>query len=121
MTSHVHAHGARHAGAPEARWAWWCVVAWFPTAVLAFVAGEGLATLLGQSGDEVPPWWVAAAVLLATTAVLAVPTALAVWFDRRARRSGDERGRVPALLLLVLTGGFVLVNIASWAMRTVLG
>ena len=58
--------------------------------------------------------------MLASTAVLAVPTALAVRFDRRARRSGDDRARVPALLLLVLTAGFVLVNLGSWVLRIVL-
>lgn len=119
MTSHVDVPTGRHPMSPDVRWAWWCVVAWFPAVVLAFLVGEGLAALFGYSGEELPAWWFALLVVLASTAVLAVPTALAVWFDRRARRSGDDRAHVPALLLLVLTGGFVLVNLGSWVLRIV--
>ncbi len=121
MSSHVSMPvSPRTDGSPDVRHAWWCVVAWFPAAVVSFVAGEGLGALLGQTGEGLPAWWVGGTALLGAVVVLAVPTVLARVFDRRARRAGDERARVPALVVLVLTGIVVAMNLFSWAMRVLL-
>jgi len=107
----------RPARSPDVRRAWWCVVAWVLALALAFVAGEGLCGVLGFTAACLTPWWVGGTALVGALLVLAAPTATAMYLDRRARRSGDDRARLPARLLLVLTGTVVVVNVYGWAMR----
>ncbi len=105
---------------PRAVWgAWWCVAGWVLALALAFVAGEGLCGVLGFTAACLTPWWVGGTALAGSLVVLSVPTALAVWFDRRARRAGDDRAQIPARMLLVLTGLVVVVNVYGWAVRVI--
>ncbi|HET6967900.1 MAG TPA: hypothetical protein VFI44_06465, partial [Ornithinibacter sp.] len=100
----------------DVRLAWACLVAAPFVTVLAFVAGEVLAAALGHDGVGAAPWWMALTVLLVAGALLAVPTLLAVRFARRARAAGDDRARVPAVILVVGTLAFVAVNLVSWVL-----
>jgi uncharacterized membrane-anchored protein len=59
-------------------------------------------------------------VLLMVAALFAVPTVLAWRFANRARARGDDRGRVPALVLSVIAAVFVGVNLVQWVMLLVL-
>ncbi len=108
------------AGSPDARRAWWCVAS-FPVAlVLGFVGGQAVAALLGQDGEGVAPWWVGGLALLPFLVLTGIPTAIAWWSHRRARAVGDQRALVPALVLLVLTGGFLALSLFSWLMWALL-
>ena len=53
-------------------------------------------------------------------ALFAVPVVLAWRFADRARVRGDDRGRVPALVLTVVAAVFVAVNLIQWVMILVL-
>ena len=57
--------------------------------------------------------WVAVLVLAVAAAVFAVPVVLVWRFANRARSRGDDRGRVPAIVLTVLAVAFVGVNLLS--------
>lgn len=107
-------------GARDVRRAWWCVAA-FPLAlVVGFVGGEWVPELLGHGVEGVAPWWVGGLALLPFLVAAGIPTALAWRFHRRARAAGDQRALVPALILLVLAGGFVVINLFSWLMWALL-
>jgi hypothetical protein len=100
------------AGAPFTRRAWWSLLGFVPSLVLAFLVGEGLASALGHpaGGDEPAPWWVMIAAAGPALLVFVVPAVLAAWFGTRAMRLGDASGRVPMVVALVVAGGFVVLN-----------
>ena len=111
------AHPARHSrDQHDVRLAWACLVAAPFVAACAFVVGEGLASALGHAGVAAAPWWLALTVLVVAVALLAVPALLAVRFARRAHAAGDDRARVPAVVLVVGTLAFGVVNLASWVL-----
>lgn len=97
----------------DVRLAWACLLGAPVAFVLAFVAGEGIATAMSAEEGATPSVWVAALVLLLAAALFAVPTVLAWRFANRARARGDDRGRVPALVLTVVAVGFVGLNLLS--------
>lgn len=97
------------------RRAWWSLLGFVVTFVVAFGVGEGLASALGHPpGDDQPaePWVLLAAGLPALV-VFALPAVPAVLYGQRAVRLGEPRGRRPALVALFVAGGFVLLNLAS--------
>ena len=59
-------------------------------------------------------------VLVASLVVFAVPTGLAWRFANRAHAHGDDRARVPAVVLTVLVAAFA-TNVLSWVLTVVLG
>ncbi|MGD8199842.1 hypothetical protein ACQE98_04180 [Ornithinimicrobium sp. W1679] len=95
----------------------WLSMLLLPVAfVLAFVVGEGLASLLGHpvGGSVEPPPW---AVLVSSVPALLVfflPAVVSAWFARRAARHGDRRGWVPAGILTLVAVGFVALNLAAY-------
>lgn len=97
---------------PDTRRAWWSLVGFVPSFVLAFVVGEGLITALGydSASGVTPPLWAVIVATVPALVVFVVPAALAVHFGRRAVRLGDHRGRSPMIVALVLAAGFVLLN-----------
>ena len=110
-----------HAGDSSARpsdrdvWsAWACLVASPLAFGLAFVVGEGTSTLLGHDGDGIPSWWVVTVTLVLSVAVFCTPAALATWFWHRAEARGDDRAKLPAIILYVLSAAFIGVNLAAY-------
>jgi hypothetical protein len=102
----------------------WISVALLPVGVLAaFLVGEGLATLLGYdtgSGELAPVWVVIVAGVPAMLVAL-VPAGLAVGYGLRARRAGDSRGVVPAIVGCVLAASFVALNVMSYVLARLFG
>ena len=109
--------------ATSLRRAWWSLLGFVVTFVLAIVVGEGLASALGQpsGGSEPAEWWVMVLAGLPALAVFALPVVPAVLYGRRAVRLGDPRGRIPAVVAVVAAGGFVLLNLVSAVGMLVLG
>ena len=105
----------------DVRFAWACLLSAPVAFVLAFVVGEGIASVMSVEEGATPSVWVAALVLLLAVALFAVPTVLAWWFANRARARGDDRGRVPAIVLTVLAVAFVGVNLLSGVLALVFG
>ena len=97
----------------DVRFTWACLLSAPVALVLAFVVGGSIAAAMGVEEGGTAPVGVALLVLLAVVALLAVPTALAWRFANRARSRGDDRGRVPAIVLTVIAVAFVGVNLLS--------
>ena len=97
----------------DVRFTWACLLSAPVALVLAFVVGGAIATAMSVEEGATPPVWVAVLVLLVAVALFAVPTALAWRFANRARSRGDDRGRVPAIVLTVIAVAFVGVNLLS--------
>ena len=100
----------------DVRLAWICLVASPAAFLVAMVVGEGTASLLGYEGDGKAPWWVAVVVLVLAVAVFCVPAVLATWFWRRARARGDDRGKVPAVILIAVSALFLALNLVSYVL-----
>ena len=103
----------------DTRAAWACLVAAPVAFVLAFVVGEGLSSALGWDGVGPPVWWVGVLSVAAALVVFSIPAVLATWFWSRAHRRGDDRARVPAAVLVVLSLGFLAMNLLAWALDVV--
>jgi hypothetical protein len=106
-------HG--HEGLDGSRYtqrAWWSLLGFVPSFVLAFVIGEGLIAALGypSGGDEQAPWWAALTAVVPALVVFALPALSAVRFGRRAVSLGDPRGRIPMIVAVVGAAGFALLN-----------
>ncbi len=93
----------------------WVSLALFPVAVLlAMVAGDVGLSLFGyDSADAEIPGWVKAAVGVPMVLVAVLPALGGYVFGSRARRAGDARGQVPAVVGLVLTIAFALQNLLA--------
>ena len=103
----------------DTRAAWACLVAAPVAFVLAFVVGEGLSSLLGWDGVGPPDWWVGLLSVGAALVVFSIPAALATWCWSRARRRGDDRAKVPAVILVVASLGFLAMNLSAWVLGVV--
>lgn len=102
----------------------WVAVAFIPVSfVAAMVLGDWLLTRQGyESGAEVaPPVGVALQAGLPALAVLVVPPLLALWLGLRARRQGEPRGDVPAVVGGVVAGVAVLQNLGSLLLMQLFG
>jgi len=102
----------------------WISVALLPAAlVLAFLVGEGLATVLGHDtgSGELAPLWVVLAAGIPAVLVAIVPAGMALGYGLRARRAGDQRGVVPALVGGALAGAFVGLNVISYVVGRLFG
>ena len=99
-------------GARFTRRAWWSLLGFAPSFVLAFLVGEGLISALGYptGGADQPPWWAVATAAVPALVVFVLPVALTVYFGTRAKRLGDAGARVPMIVALVLAGGFIALN-----------
>lgn len=103
----------------DVRFAWACLLSAPVVFVLAFVLGSGLATMFGVEEGEMAPAGVAILLILMVTALFAIPTVLAWRFANRARARGDDRGRVPAIVMTVFAVAFVGVNLLQWVLGLV--
>ncbi len=97
----------------DVRLAWVCVAASPVAFVVAFVVGEGTSTVLGYDGTGIAPWWILVVTLVLALAVFCVPAALATWFWRRGLARGDDRGKLPAVMLITLSAGFLAMNLLA--------
>lgn len=106
---------ARLDGPAYTRRAWWSLLGFVPSFVLAFVIGEGLISALGypSGGEDLPPWWAMLVAVVPALVVFALPAVLAVHFGRRAVDLGDPQGKVPMMLAVAGAAGFALLNGAS--------
>lgn len=95
--------------------AWWSLLGFVVTFALAFGIGEGIASALGHpaGGSEPASWWVMLLAAGPALVVFVLPAVAAVHYGRRAMRLGEPRGRWPAVVGVVVAGGFVLLNAVS--------
>lgn len=99
--------------AHDRAWAWGSLALLPISFGLAFVAGEGAASLLGASGEAAQPLWVMGVVLTVAALIFALPLVLTAWFSARAAAHGEPGARVPLIVGIAVVGAFILVNIAS--------
>ena len=79
----------------------WMFVAAMPVVfVIAMVAGEGLMSAMGYSGDDEPPLWLTLAVGGPLTLAAMVPGILAFMYGRQARLAGAGRRETAALMAI---------------------
>ena len=92
--------------------AWWSLLGFVPSFLLAFAIGEGISSALGYpaGGDVASPWWAALIAGVPAMCVFVLPAVAATYFGRRAMRLGDAKGRVPMVVSFVVAGGFLLIN-----------
>ncbi|GAB3025797.1 hypothetical protein GCM10011376_12030 [Nocardioides flavus (ex Wang et al. 2016)] len=95
--------------------AWWSLLGFVVTFGLAFAIGEGIASALGHppGGSQPAELWVMLVASVPALVVFVLPAVAAVHFGRRAMQLGDPRGRYPAVVAIVVAGGFVLLNVVS--------
>lgn len=107
----IHSH-ERVSGPGFTRRAWWSLLGFVPSFVLAFLVGEGILSALGYSTDGYPqaPWWAVLTAAIPALVVFVLPAGFAAYFGRRAIRLGDDRGRTPVIVASVLVGAFLLQN-----------
>lgn len=105
----------------EYRRAWLSLLLFPFSFVGAFVLGEGLAGLFGQAAadDQPVPLWVAIAAGGPALLVLVVPSVLAVYFGRRARRLGKREAVAPMVVGATLAVAFVGQNVLSYLLQVV--
>jgi hypothetical protein len=103
--------GSLHRQLPKA---WWSLILFPVSFVVAFVIGEGLPTWLGfDAAEQSPPWWAVALVFAVAAAIFASPLLVTAYFSNRAAEHGEAGARVPFIFALVLIAAFILVNAAS--------
>ena len=94
-------------------WAWGSLALLPVSFGLAFVAGEGIADLLGVTSGTTPPLWVMGTALGVAALIFALPLLLTAWLSSRAAAASEPGARVPLLIGALLIGGFLLVNVVS--------
>lgn len=89
--------------------AWLCLLALPVAWVAAFIVLNGLTSVMGYDiwNDPAPPLWPGIVALVPTILVASVPVIVSTSRARRAGRGGDNRGWVPAGILLVITVSYV--------------
>ena len=107
----------------DVRWAWICTALIPVGLVAAIVVGSVIASWLGydSGGEDLAPLGVAVAAGIPAMLVGLVPAGLAVYLGLRARRAGDERGLVPAIVAGALGCGFVAMNLLSYLVGSLFG
>jgi hypothetical protein len=114
MFSTQHLGWRRHPMGDVGR-AWWACL-WFAVSlVVAFVVGEGLASLLGYSAEDGVQLRPALLAAIPACAVFALPSLLVAHYGRRAVREGDPRGQLPVWVALGLSLAFLIQNLAALA------
>lgn len=102
----------------------WIMLALYPVSfAAAFVVGEGIVSAFGYStgGDESVPFWLILLAGVPALVVFAVPGLLSAYYGRRAVRQGEPRGKVPALIGLLVAAGFVALNLLSYLIGLIAG
>jgi uncharacterized membrane protein len=89
----------------------WATLALLPVALVVSVF---LAPTLGIEEQARAAFGDFVIVLLVLAAVFAVPVLLVWRFENLARRHGDNRARVPAVIVSVVAVAFLAINAGSW-------
>lgn len=98
----------------DVRRGWACLLATPLAALVAFAAGSAIATVFGVEEGDAAPVPVGLLALVVALVLFAVPTGLAWRFANRARARGDDRARVPAIMLTTLVAVFIGQNVIAW-------
>ena len=101
----------------DVRWAWVCTALIPVGLVAAIVVGSVIAScarLRLRQARMLAPLGIALAAGIPAVLVGLLPAGLAVYLGLRARRAGDERGLVPAIVAGALGFGFVGINLLSY-------
>jgi hypothetical protein len=93
----------------------WASVALVPMFFfIAFAVGESIYALLGYMPENADaPVWVVVVASALVVAVVLIPSVAAVYFGRRAIKTGDRRGMYPAVIGAVAGVGWVVLTIVS--------
>jgi hypothetical protein len=113
---HRHTPSSGHGvGARMVRNAWISVAMFLVSFVIATVLGDAIITASGyEPGADDVPWLDALTAGVPAVLVLIAPGFAAWYFGRRAIRYGDERGRRPMVVGLVLAAFGVVMNVAAF-------
>lgn len=92
----------------------WVAIALIPVFFfIAMAVGEGLTSLLGYPAGGATPTWVTVVTDVAATVTVLLPCLAAVFFGRRAYKTGDRRGLLPAVLGVGASLGWLVLTIIS--------
>ena len=103
----------------DVRRAWWSFALFVPSLVAAFITGEALLAAQGHSGDQSPPVGTALMAGLPAILVFALPTLLVWYFGHQAERHGHPGGRTPVIVAVVVSGGFLAMNLLQLVARLI--
>jgi hypothetical protein len=111
-TSHPTAGGPTHRAQHEA---WWSLLLFPVSFVLAFLVGEGIPPVFGypEPSLDSTPWWVITLAVVPALLVFAAPFVVTAHFSNKAVTEGEQRGRLPLILAGAAVGLFVVLNLAG--------
>lgn len=93
----------------------WVFVALTPLAFVgAMFLGEGLLSAAGYDVDDTVPFSVVLKASGPALLLLVAPTVGAIWYGLRARREGEPKGFVPAVVGAVVAVGAIGSNVGSY-------
>jgi hypothetical protein len=95
----------------DVRRAWWSLTLFVPSLVAAIITGEGLLAAMGHSDEPSPPAGTALMAGFPAILVFALPTLLVWHLGHRAERHGHPEGRSPVIVAVVISGGFLAMNL----------
>lgn len=117
MSSSTHPVRTRHSRTPAERHLLlaWVFVALTPFAFAgAMFLGEGLLSAAGYDVDDTVPFSVVLKAAGPALLLMVAPTVGAIWYGLRARREGEPKGFVPAVVGAVVAVGAVGSNVGSY-------
>ncbi len=102
--------------------AWWSLLLFPVSFVVAFVVGEGIPALLGYSEPslESTPWWVITVAVVPALLLFAAPLLLTARLSRRAVAGGEREGRLPLIVAGAVVVAFVATNLLSGLAQLIL-
>jgi hypothetical protein len=93
--------------------AWWSLLLFPVSFVVAFVVGEGIPAWLGYSQPSLDstPWWVVTVAVVPALLLFAAPLLVTAHFSGKAVAGGEPGGRLPVIVAAAVVGGFVALNL----------
>jgi len=117
MSSSTHPVGTQHSRTPAERHLRlaWLFVALTPLAFVgAMFLGEGLLSAAGYDVDDTVPFSVVLKAGGPALLLMVAPTVGAIWYGLLARREGEPKGFVPAVVGAVVAVGAIGSNVGSY-------